>query len=188
MILRISTTVIHRPCGIVREKAPSGQHYPYACDTSRMYCARAEPCVNTATIFWTKPELVDQAIHQQYQKLNTALPFMGREPTVRTLPMSSIFQRWPWRSFSICSVDSGSAKSHRRRLCQSWCLPTKNSKNEEYYYAIVNFCWWRTRYHCKNVRRPQKEAPPRKTPKNSYSQTPENVQKLKQGKTQCCAI
>ena len=36
VILRILATVIQRLCGKVREKAPSGPHYPLACDTSRM--------------------------------------------------------------------------------------------------------------------------------------------------------
>ena len=58
-----------------------------------MKCARAEPRVSIATIlrkttYWTKPELVDQAIHQQYQKMKIAKPLVAREPTVRTLSVS----------------------------------------------------------------------------------------------------
>ena len=68
----------------VRGEAPSGLHYLYTCDTSRMYCARAGPGVNTATIlskttYWTKPELVNQAIQQQHQKLKTAMPLVARD-------------------------------------------------------------------------------------------------------------
>ena len=59
-----------------------------------MYCARAEPRVNTATIlrkttYCTKSELVHQAIRQQYQKLKTAMRFVAREPTVRSLSVSN---------------------------------------------------------------------------------------------------
>ena len=49
--------------------------------------------VNTTTIlrkttYWTKPKLVGQAIHQQYQKLKTAMRFVARDRTVRTLPVN----------------------------------------------------------------------------------------------------
>ena len=68
-ILRILSVAVQRLVRKTHDEAPSALHYPYVCDLSRMYCVRAEPCVNTATILrkttscWKKQELVDQAIH-----------------------------------------------------------------------------------------------------------------------------
>ena len=74
VILRIPTTVVQRLGGRKQGEAPSGLHYPYVCDTSRIYCDQAEPRVNTAnflesTTCWSRPELVDLPIHQLAQRL-----------------------------------------------------------------------------------------------------------------------
>ena len=59
-----------------------------------MYCIRAEPRVLTARILeaitcWTKPELVDLAIHQQFQHMRTKVSTMAREPNRKNLPISA---------------------------------------------------------------------------------------------------
>ena len=46
----ILSAAVERLGGKTYGKTPNGLHYPYECKTSRMYCARAESCVNTATI------------------------------------------------------------------------------------------------------------------------------------------
>ena len=57
-----------------------------------MYCNRAEPCVHTARILeattcWSRPELVDLAIHQLLQRLKTTVPSVARELARKTLPI-----------------------------------------------------------------------------------------------------
>ena len=47
VVLRILATIIQRLGGRKRGEAPSGLHYPYNCVTSRIYCNRAEPRIQT---------------------------------------------------------------------------------------------------------------------------------------------
>ena len=59
-----------------------------------MYCIRAEPRIYTARILeaitcWTKPELVDPAIHQQFQHLRTTVPTIAREPNRKSPSISA---------------------------------------------------------------------------------------------------
>ena len=59
-----------------------------------MYCIRAEPRVQTARILdaitcWTRPELVDLVIHQQFQHMRTKVPTIAREPNRKNLPVSA---------------------------------------------------------------------------------------------------
>ena len=87
-------TVIQRLGGRKRGEAPGGLHYPYVCDTSRMYCNRAEPRVHTARILeattcWSRREIVDLAVDQLFQRLKTTKPSAAREPNKRTLSIST---------------------------------------------------------------------------------------------------
>ena len=93
VILWILTAAVQRLGGIRCGKAPSERHQHYVCDTSRMNCARAEPSVNAANILrattsWTQPELLDQAFHQQFQRLKNDVPMIANESNVRALPIS----------------------------------------------------------------------------------------------------
>ena len=86
VILRILATIVQRLGCKNWGEAPSGLHYPYVCDTSRMYCNRAEPRVHTARILdattcWSRPELVGMAVHQLFQRLRTTVPSVAREST-----------------------------------------------------------------------------------------------------------
>ena len=59
-----------------------------------MYCDRAEPRVNTAntletTTCWSRPDLVDLAVHQLFQRLRRTVPSAAREPVRRTLSISA---------------------------------------------------------------------------------------------------
>ena len=90
VILRILTAVFQRLGGRKRGETPGGLHYPYVCDLSRMYCERAKPRVDTANIlrattFWTQPELVAQAVFQNFQKLRNGSRLLAREPDKRAL-------------------------------------------------------------------------------------------------------
>ena len=95
VVLRILATINKRLGGRKRgKKEPSGLRYPYVCDSSRMYCIRAEPRIQTARILdaitcWSKPELVDFATHQQFQRLKTTVPTVTRESSRRSLPVST---------------------------------------------------------------------------------------------------
>ena len=93
VVLRILSTIIQRLGGRRKGEEPTGLLYPYACDTSRVYCARAEPRDHTARILntitcWAQPELVDLAIHQTFQQLLTTVPTVAREPNRKDLPVS----------------------------------------------------------------------------------------------------
>ena len=94
VVIRILNTIVERLGGRKRGEEPSAQHYSFVCDTSRMYCIRAEPRVQSARILeaitcWTKPELVDLAIHQQVQHMRTTVPTIAREPNRKSLPVSA---------------------------------------------------------------------------------------------------
>ena len=94
MIIRILNTIIQSLGGRKRDEKPTGLHHSYVCDTSRMYCIRAEPRVQTARILeaitcWTRPELVDLAIHQQFQHMRTKVSTIAREPNRKNLPISA---------------------------------------------------------------------------------------------------
>ena len=94
VVLRILVTIVQRLGGRKRGEAPSGLHYSYVCDTSRMYCNRDEPRIHTArnldaTTCWSRPELVDLAVHQLFQRLRNIVSSVARESTRRTLPISA---------------------------------------------------------------------------------------------------
>ena len=94
VVIRILNTIVERLGGRKRGEEPSGLQYSYVCDTSRMYSIRAELRVQTARILeaitcWTKPELVDLAIHQQFQHMRTTVPMIAREPNRKSLPVSA---------------------------------------------------------------------------------------------------
>ena len=94
VILRILTTIVQRLGSRKRGEAPSGLHYPYVCDTSRMYCNRADPRVDTANILdtttcWSRLDLVDLAIDQLFQRLRSTVAPVAREPIRRTLLISA---------------------------------------------------------------------------------------------------
>ena len=94
VVLRILKTIIQRLGGRRKGEEPIGLLYPYACDTSRVYCARTEPREHTARILntitcWAQPELVDLAIHQTFQQLPTTIPTVAKEPSRKDLPVNT---------------------------------------------------------------------------------------------------
>ena len=94
VVIRILNTIVERLGGRKLAEGPTGLHYSYVCDTSRMYCIRAEHCIQTARILeaitcWTRPELVDLAIHQQFQHMRTTVPTIAWEPNRKSLPVSA---------------------------------------------------------------------------------------------------
>ena len=59
-----------------------------------MYCDRTKPRVHPARILyattcWSKPELVDLAVHQLSQRVKATIPYVAREPSKKTLPVST---------------------------------------------------------------------------------------------------
>ena len=94
VVLRILTTIAQRLGVRKRGEAPSGLHYPYVCDTSTIYCNRAQPRVKTANILetttcYSRPDLVDLAVHQLFQRLMSTVPSAARKPNRRTLSISA---------------------------------------------------------------------------------------------------
>ena len=94
VVLRVLATIVQRLGGRKRGEKPTGLRYPYDCDTSRMYCDRTNPRVHTACILeattcWSKPEPVDLAVHQLFQRLKTMIPSVAKEPSKKTLPVST---------------------------------------------------------------------------------------------------
>ena len=94
VVLRVLGTIIQRLGGRNRGEAPTGLRYPYVCDTSRMYCDRTNPRVHTArlldaTTCWSKPELVDLAVHQLSQRMKATKPSVARGPNKKTLSLST---------------------------------------------------------------------------------------------------
>ena len=97
VILRILTTVIQRLGGRKRGEKPSGLQYPYVCDISRMYCDRTNPRAHPshileATTCWSKPDLVDFAVHQTSQRMKTKTPSVAKEPNRKALPIVQMSQ------------------------------------------------------------------------------------------------
>ena len=94
VILRILATVIQRLGGRRRGESPTGLRYPYVCDASRMYCNRTNPRAHPsnilqATTCWSKPDLVDLAVHQTSQRIKAKTPSVAKEPNRKTLPIST---------------------------------------------------------------------------------------------------
>ena len=94
VILRILATVTQRLGGRRRGEKPSGLRYPYVCDTSRMYCDRTNPRTHPshileATTSWSKPDLVDFAVHQTSQRMKAKTPSVAKEPNRKALPIST---------------------------------------------------------------------------------------------------
>ena len=84
IILRILATAIQRLGGRRRGEEPSGLRYPYVCDASRMYCDRTNPRAHPsdilqATTCWSKPDLVDFAVHQTSQHIKAKTPSVAKE-------------------------------------------------------------------------------------------------------------
>ena len=68
VVLRVLATIIQRLGDRKRGENLTGLRYPYVCDTSRMHCDRTSPLAHPARILnattcWSKPELVDLAVH-----------------------------------------------------------------------------------------------------------------------------
>ena len=94
VILRILSTVIQRLGGRKRGEEPSGLQYPYVCDISRRYCDRTNPRAHPshileATTCWSKPDLVDFAVHQTSLRMKTKTPSVAKEPDRKALPIST---------------------------------------------------------------------------------------------------
>ena len=94
VVLRVLTTIVQRLGGRKRGEEPIGLRYPYVCDTSRMYCDRNSPraCqarILDATTCWSKPELVDLAVHQISLRIKAKTTLVGKEPNKKTLPFNT---------------------------------------------------------------------------------------------------
>ena len=94
IILRILATAIQRLGGRRRGEESSGLRYPYVCDASRMYCDRNNPRAHSsnilqATTCWSKPDLVDFAVHQTSQRMKAKTPSVAKEPNKKTLPINT---------------------------------------------------------------------------------------------------
>ena len=94
VILRIIATTIRRLGGRKRGEEPSELRYPYVCDTSRMYCDRTSPRAHPARILdtttcWSKPDLVDLAVHQTSLRMKANTPSVTKEPNRKALPIST---------------------------------------------------------------------------------------------------
>ena len=94
IILRILATAIQRLGGRRRGEEPSGLRYPYVCDASRMYCDRTNPRAHPsnilqATTCWSKPDLVDFAVHKSSQRMKAKTPSVAKEPIRKTLPINT---------------------------------------------------------------------------------------------------
>ena len=100
VILRILATIVQRLGGRKRGESPSGLRYPYVCDTSRMYCDRTSPCAHSARILnattcWSKPDLVDLAVHKISQGMKIKTPSLAKEPNKKALPINTDVPRNP---------------------------------------------------------------------------------------------
>ena len=92
--LRIIATTIRRLGGRKQGEEPSDLRYPYVCDTSRMYCDRTSPRAHPARILntttcWSKPDLVDLAVHQTSLRMKAKTPSVAKEPNRKALPIST---------------------------------------------------------------------------------------------------
>ena len=94
VVLRVLGTIVQRLGDRKRGEAPTGLRYPYVCDNSRRYCDRTYPRVHTARILdattcWSKPELVDLAVHQLSQRIKATVPSVAQGPNKKTLTLST---------------------------------------------------------------------------------------------------
>ena len=85
IVLRVLATIVQRLGGRERSEEPSELRYLYVCDTSRIYCDRTSPRAYPARILqtttcWSKPELVDLAVHQIFQRIKAKTTSVGKEP------------------------------------------------------------------------------------------------------------
>ena len=95
VILRVIATTVRRLGGRKRGEEPSELRYPYVCDTSRMYSDRTSPRAHSARILdmttcWSKPDIVDLAIHQMSLRMKAKTPSVAKEPNRKALPISTI--------------------------------------------------------------------------------------------------
>ena len=94
VFLRVLATIVQRLGGRKRGEEPTGLRYSYVCDTSRMYCDRASPRayparIPDATTCWSKPELVELAVHQISLRMKARITLVCKEPNKKTLPLST---------------------------------------------------------------------------------------------------
>ena len=94
VVLRVLATIVQRLGGRKRGEEPTGLRYPCVCDTSRMYCNRTGPRayparILDATTCWSKPELVDLAVHQTSLRMKAKVALVGKEPNKKTLLFST---------------------------------------------------------------------------------------------------
>ena len=92
VILRVLATIVQRLGFRERSEEPSELRCPYVCDTSRMYCDRTSPRayparILQATTCWSKPELVELAVHQIFQRIKAKTTSVGKKPNKKTLPI-----------------------------------------------------------------------------------------------------
>ena len=100
VILRVTATTVRRLGGRKRGEEPSELRYPYICDTSRMYSDRTSPRAHSARILdmttcWSKPDLVDLAIHQTSLRMKAKTPSVAKEQNRKALPISTIVPNIP---------------------------------------------------------------------------------------------
>ena len=94
VVLRVLGTKVQRLGGKKRGEAPTGLRYSYVCDTSRMFCDRTNPRVDTARILdattcWSKTEMVDLAVHQLSQRMKSTVSSVAQGPNKKTFPLST---------------------------------------------------------------------------------------------------
>ena len=92
-LLKTLKTAIQRLGGRDHGQEPSGIRHAFVCDTSRMYIERTEPRPNTAAILqattcWSKPEVVDQTVHQEFRKIKDLMQMIAQTPPVRSMFIS----------------------------------------------------------------------------------------------------
>ena len=89
-LLKTLKTVIQRLGGRDHGQEPSGLRHAFVCDTSRMYAERTEPRPNTAAILQattclSKPEVVDQTVHQHFRKIKDSMQMIAQTPPARSM-------------------------------------------------------------------------------------------------------
>ena len=144
VILRILATVIQRLGGRRRGEKPSGLRYLYVCDTSRKYCDRTNPRAHPshileATTCWSKPELVDFAVHQTSQRMKAKTPSVAKEPNRKALPISIDVPNNPRAPLEIFLNLHNRQRERGDSVGEDYARGTQTFKNLSYSMATQNW-------------------------------------------------
>ena len=134
VVLRVLGTIVQRLGGRKRREAHTGLRYPYVCDTSRMYCDRTNPRVHTARILdattcWSKPELVDLAVHQLSQRMKALIRSVARGPNKKTLPLSTEVPSNPRAALAVFLTLHSRLKERRQSVGEEYARGIQIFKN-----------------------------------------------------------